>query len=281
MYFYGTASPPVGPTITVSAKSLIAQGIGQDVLVKSTGQGSTVTMNLDHSDFDTSSAQQISMGVASVTAPGTGGPNFNVTDSPLLAADGYHQLTGSPTINAGATDGSSGAQDIDGQNRSIHAADIGADELGDPATTEVACSPQAALISETTTCTATVTDQVGGNGTPNGSVSFSSDTGGGTFGSGGACTLVMVVMGQSSCQVTYTPGVVGSGTHLLTGSYSGDTKWDPSQGTTALSVSAPPTQTGTGIGTGPGTTQTTPKKKCKKRKKHRAAAAKKCKKRKR
>jgi hypothetical protein len=278
-YFYGTSSPPVGPTITISAKGVIAQGVTQDVLVKSTGQGSTVTMNLDHSDFDTSGVQQISNGVASVTAPGTGGPNFNITDGPLLAADGFHELAGSPTINVGATDGNSGTQDIDGQDRSIHGSDIGADELGDPVMAAVTCSPTSVAVGSTTTCTATVTDSQAVPSTPLGTVGFSADTAGGSFGSGGACTLMQVVLGQSSCQVTYSPGAVGSGTHILTGAYSGDTKHDPSQGSSPLTVTSLPTA-GQGPGTGPGATQGTGTKKCKKHK-HHAVAAKKCKKKRR
>jgi hypothetical protein len=235
-YFYGTASPPVGPTITISAKSLIAQGTSQDVRVRALATGTSVTMNLDHSDYDTAVDEDVSGGAASVTAPGTGN---NITGVPTLAADGYHELSGSPTINAGATDGSSGATDIDGQLRSIGTADIGADELGNVASTAVACSPGSVTIGSATTCTATVTDPVMGNPTPTGTVSFSSDTAGGSFGSG-SCILAMVVLGQSSCQGTYSPGALGTGTHTITGTYSGDTVHDVSQGTTALTVTAPP-----------------------------------------
>ncbi len=81
-YFYATASPPVGPTITISAKGLIAQGMSQDVRVRASAMGTSVTMNLDHSDYDTAIDEDISGGAASVTAPGTGSPNFNVTAAP-------------------------------------------------------------------------------------------------------------------------------------------------------------------------------------------------------
>lgn len=225
-YFYATASPPVGPTITVSAKSLVTQGTSQDVRVRASGTGTTVTMNLDHSDYDTAIDEDISGGVASVTAPGSG--TGNITAAPLLAADGYHQLSGSLTINAGATDGNSGTTDIDGQQRAIGTADIGADELGGPTTTTVACIPESVPAGSTTTCTATVTDPVMGNPTPTGSVSFTSDVPGGSFGSGGACALAPVTLGQSSCEVTYSAGSGGPGTHGITAAYGGDTIHDGS-----------------------------------------------------
>jgi hypothetical protein len=129
-YFY-SSSAPTGPTYVISAKAVIAQGTSQDVRARA-GQGTSTTINLDHSNYDTADTQVFMTGVASVTPPGEGAPNFNVTDAPLLAGDGYHQLAGSPTIDAGATDGSSGMTDIDGQARTFgSAADIGADEVGD------------------------------------------------------------------------------------------------------------------------------------------------------
>jgi hypothetical protein len=129
-YFYSSLVM-TGPTVVISAKAVIAQGTTQDVRARA-GMGTSTTINLDHSNYDTADTQVTSTGTASVTPPGTGAPNFNVTAAPLLAADGYHQLTGSPTIDAGATDGSSGMTDIDGQARTFgSAADIGADEVGD------------------------------------------------------------------------------------------------------------------------------------------------------
>jgi hypothetical protein len=228
-YFYATASPPIGPTITISAKSLIAQGTSQDVRVRASATGTTVAMNLDHSNYDTAIDEDVSGGVASVTAPGTGSPNFNVTAAPMLVADDYHQLVGSPTINAGAVDGSSGTNDIDGQARTIGAApDIGADEMASPTTTIVACNPGSVPVGSATTCTATVADPVMGGPTPTGSVTFSSNVPGGTFESGSTCLLAPVAVSQSSCQVAYTAGSGGSGTHGITAAYGGDTIHDGS-----------------------------------------------------
>jgi hypothetical protein len=228
-FFAGT-----GANWTISAKSVIAQGTSADVHARATSNGVT-TINLDHSAYDTATTSTATGGTASVTAAGTG--TGNIIAAPLLAADGYHELSGSPTINAGATDGLSGTTDIDRQLRSIgSAADIGADEVGNSVTTTVACAPGSVSLGTGTTCTATVTDPLLGNPTPTGSVGFSSDMAG-SFGSG-SCALSMVTLGQSSCAMTYTPTALGS--HQITASYSGDGNHDSSQGTTALTATQPP-----------------------------------------
>jgi hypothetical protein len=232
-YFYATASPPVGPTITISTKSLIAQGTSQDVRVRASGTGTSVTMNLDHSDYDSAIDEDVSGGAASVTAPGTG--TGNITAAPLLAADGYHQLTGSPTINAGATDGNSGTQDIDGQARQIGLAspDIGADESGIASTTAVSCAPSPVMSGVPATCIATVSAAAE---FINGMVSFASDLSG-SFSGSGSCALPSS-MTSTQCQVTYTPSQTG--THEISATYSGDTNHDPSAAATQLTVNPPP-----------------------------------------
>ncbi len=55
---------------------------------------SSAAVNLTASNYDSQSETD----GGTVTDPGTGG---NQTATPLLATDGFHQLTGSPTINAG------------------------------------------------------------------------------------------------------------------------------------------------------------------------------------
>jgi Bacterial Ig-like domain/Beta-propeller repeat len=108
--------------------------------------------------------------------------------------------------------------------------------VGATATT-VSCSGGKVAVGQPTTCTATVTD-IGPSGrtTPSGSVSFSSDSTG-SFGSGG-CTL-SGSGAAASCQVTYTPSAVGSGTHELTASYGGDGSHSTSSGNTSLTVISP------------------------------------------
>jgi hypothetical protein len=96
-------------TTTVSAKSVIASGAGQDV-VAFAGPGTT-TITLDHSDYATKFEGP---GAATVTNPGSA---TNPTAAPLFAnasTGDFHELAGSPTIDTGALDGSSGTTDLDG-----------------------------------------------------------------------------------------------------------------------------------------------------------------------
>lgn len=272
-YFFGTFSPP-GPSYTISAKAVIGQGTSQDVFARA-GTASTVAVNLDHSNYDTASTATSGGGVATVTPAGTGAPNFNVTDPASLAADGYHQLAGSSTIDAGATDGFSGATDIDGQARQIGLmpADIGADEAGIGTVTTVSCAPAPLVLGGSATCTATVTAAAE---FINGTVAFSSSAPG-SFSGGGTCALPSAT-GSTECALGYTPSQPG--THQISAAYSGSTLHEPSQGSTPLTVSRPPSG-----GAGPGQPGTTPRKKCRKKraKKGGAVAAKKrkCKKKKR
>lgn len=117
---------------TIHAIGTIARGDGTDVSARTDGSiGSSATIDLDHSNFSTT---WIDFGTASITSPSTSG---NQTAAPIFvntAADDYHQLLGSPTIDAGAVDAGSGTTDIDGDARVIGtAADIGFDEYSPPA----------------------------------------------------------------------------------------------------------------------------------------------------
>ena len=88
-------------------------------------------------------------------------------------------------------------------------------------------------------CTATVTDISPGTGSaPEGSVSFTSDTAGGSFAPASVCKLTEVHPSESSCLTTYTPGQAGSGTHLITAKYEADSFHEKSQGETTLPVGA-------------------------------------------
>jgi hypothetical protein len=219
------AATTSGQTLNVDAKSVIARSMGTfgtDVYGQEFNGAETV-ISLDHSNFGGSGGQ----GTPTISSPFA---NNNQISSPVLASDSIHQVTNSPTVNAGAAlDGSSGTVDIDGQSRNIGGTpDIGADELGNPTTTTVGCNPEPVPVGSTTTCTATVTDPVMGNPTPTGSVSFSSDVPGGSFGSGGTCALAPLTMGQSSCQVTYSAGSGGSTTHGISAVYGGGTIHDGS-----------------------------------------------------
>jgi hypothetical protein len=268
--------------VTVDIVNSIARGTTTDVVAQAANLSgfcpSSVTVTLDYSDYALATAFAgtsctTGAGSASVTAAGT---LNNQTTAPMLAADGYHQVAGSITIDNGSSANVSGSEDIDGQARTIGAADIGADELRHTTSSAVSCDPISVFVGAATTCKATVTDTVATAASPpSGRVTFvTAGTGVGSFGSGGACTLVSSTATASSCELTYTPLDVGTGTHQVTGSYGGGASHDPSQGTsnTLTATERPPT-----------TTTPTARKKCKKRKHKRTAEVakkKKCKKKK-
>jgi hypothetical protein len=107
--------------------------------------------------------------------------------------------------------------------------------------TNVSCVPGSVTVGVATTCTATVTDPKQGAfaSTPSGSVAFTTGDPG-AFGAG-SCTLAQAsaISGVASCQVSYAPSAVGSGTHTITATYSGDGSHPASSGTAHIGVSAP------------------------------------------
>jgi hypothetical protein len=242
-------------SLDVLAKSVIAQGTAADIFAAglsgpphTPGTGANVRIELDHSDYETvGTFTDVGGGTASVTLPGTAA---NVMDPPLLAADGYHQLPGSPTVEAGASDGFTGNADPDGQLRAIgDGIDIGADELGHTTSAQLSCLPTALTIGGgPSTCTVTVTDIAPGGSTPTGTVVFST-TGPGAFGAE-TCELGPAIGPASSCQATYIPSQPGSGTHTIEVTYLGDEVRDPSRTTVPVPVAGSPGGGGGGGGAG-------------------------------
>src|SRR5262249_3075886 len=155
----------------------------------------------------------------------------NQTMAPTLAADGYHQVMGSITIDHGSTS-IGGTTDIDGQARAIGSApDIGADELEHGTATSVSCAPgMLTLGAGSTNCAATIADTDGSPTAPTGSVAFTSSPPG-IFASAGSCSLSPVSASTASCQLSYTPTQLAGGTHQITSSYPGGSAHGPSQGT--------------------------------------------------
>ena len=98
----------------------------------------------------------------------------------------------------------------------------------------------AIFVGQAATCTATVADSSPGTSSaPGGTVSFHSDTPGGTFASPETCALVAIPhTSESSCLMTYTPGQAGSGIHKITAAYGGDPLHGSSEGATTLPVGA-------------------------------------------
>ena len=106
-----------------------------------------------------------------------------------------------------------------------------------PTSTVVSCVPGSVTVNSGSVCTATVTDTSASPSTPTGSVSFASD-GTGTFSPGTSCNLLAGAAGTASCAVTYTPTVVGTGTHSITGTYSPTSNHLASSGQFALTVTS-------------------------------------------
>lgn len=239
-----------GVIANVSGKSVIARGESKDVRARgmslsgTPGTGAAVTVDLDHSAYETTDLESSGGGSAFITQAGS---NENITAAPLLAADGYHQLEGSPTRDEGAVDGSSGSADIDGQLRTLGAApDIGADEIGAPTATAVTCP--ASVFGppgpETATCTATVTDTSMG-AAPTGVVVFQ------VRGlPNGGCNLVSATATSSSCEVEYTPTAGTVGPQAVAATYGGDIGHTGSDGETTIAVLERPSVGGGGGGGG-------------------------------
>lgn len=129
--------------VTVDAKNLIARGVQYDIFQfagSHTAPGNT--LNIDYSNY----RPDVLFNDGSVLNAGA----HNQTSNPIFAADGYHELAGSPTIGAGWSDGAEPPFDIDGDLRYVAATDIGADQyplaadaqaLGQTSSTADACTP--------------------------------------------------------------------------------------------------------------------------------------------
>jgi hypothetical protein len=112
-------------------------------------------------------------------------------------------------------------------------------EVSNPTTTAISCGVAPVAAGHASTCTATVTDVAAKpQGVPDGQIKFSSDSPG-AFSTGGACTLVRLAEGQSTCDFTYTPGQVGSGSHKISAAYEGENTHKKSQVTAPVAVSDP------------------------------------------
>jgi hypothetical protein len=155
------------PNEIVSAENVIAQAGSGVGAVNPGGAGTHATLTIDHSYFNGNP----------VAAPMTGA-TVTVTNpvkvTPLLrdtAHGDFHELAGSPTIDAGIDDPANGDTDLDGNPRTLGGAtDVGAYEFAPP--------PTATTLSPTivTPTGATLAGSINPNGTP-AAVSFVLDSG--------------------------------------------------------------------------------------------------------
>jgi hypothetical protein len=244
----------------IDAIGVIARATAQDVIARAfsvaprtPGTGAGVEIALEHSAFgDSGTASDAGLGAPVVPLPGSG---TNIAAAPLLAADGYHQLPGSPTVDSGGLDGFEIGHDIDGDSRTIGiAGDIGADELSGLETeTRLSCSPSGVTIgvAVAVTCTATVADTSPTPDSPTGNVRFDVDPLSGSFGGNATCALVAATAAESSCEVAYLPGQVAAGAHALSAVYRGDLLHSSSLGTAVVMVAAPAGGGGMAMAPGP------------------------------
>lgn len=113
---------------------------------------------------------------------------------------------------------------------------VAVDELVRGTSAAVSCVPGAAAVGQPVSCTATISDTSNGPPTaPTGPASFSSAASGASFPGGSTCDLAPQGPAQSSCSVTYLPGI---GSNLVLGIYGGDAAHDGSEAIGQLSTSA-------------------------------------------
>lgn len=219
-----TASSPssyeeVGKSVAISGGTVAA---GAPEISASPGSGKTYVFAKPSGGWGSATPTQDVL----TAADGAGGDELGIS----VAADGGAVVAGashaSPSGNT-----AQGAAYVFAGSRST--------------TTTVSCAPGSVTVSQASTCTANVSDNTTGGTDPSGSVTFSTDSSG-SFGSGGTCALAGGGNGSASCQLTYTPSAVGSGTHTITAAYGGDTSHDSSSGQTPLTVA------GSGSGSGGG-----------------------------
>lgn len=118
---------------------------------------------------------------------------------------------------------------------------VAVDGLVNTSATSVSCRPSALVLPNAATCTVTVSDPTSPTpSAPTGSVALSSNTAGDAFGLGSTCTLTPEASSQSGCQLSFLPGAVVSGSHVVTVTYGGDGAHSGSSGTVSVVVSPAP-----------------------------------------
>ena len=157
-------------SVAMAATNVIARGTSFDTVSKTTGVGPTSALTLTNSNYATSSTTGSN---ASTTPAGTNG---NQTAAPLFAnasTGNFHELAGSPTIDAGLADPLLDGLDLDRTARAqatclggAQKLDVGAYEIAPPVASP-ACSgfTIGALARNKKKGTATLTLDVPGGGT--------------------------------------------------------------------------------------------------------------------
>ncbi len=110
------------PQLIVNATNVIAHGV-TDIAAKGVGGSDSAKVNVDHSNYVTTSP------AAGSSIVDGGGQQ---TSAPVFVNAGafdYHEAANSPTIGAGVDSAANGTLDLDADPRQIATTDIGADEF--------------------------------------------------------------------------------------------------------------------------------------------------------
>jgi hypothetical protein len=120
---YGTPTNLLMRTINVIARG--GPG-GYGLVADAEGSAATIAVDASHSNYSNAIGYGPNTNVTPAGSPG------NQTAPPAFrdgAAGDYREAPGSPTIDAGADSAQNGANDIDGDARTVGTTDIGADEF--------------------------------------------------------------------------------------------------------------------------------------------------------
>jgi len=113
--------------LTLNAVNVIASGSGAAADVSATATMGSVTIIFYHYNYATENEPG---NATTITDPGSGTNQLPPALFADAASGGFHQLAGSPTVDAGVAAAGLGSADIDGEARVQGGApDIGADEL--------------------------------------------------------------------------------------------------------------------------------------------------------
>ena len=207
----------------------------------------TITCTATVTDTDANGTPSTPQGTVTFSSSSTG--TFPSGNTCTLDAAGQCSVQYTPS------DGSAGTHTLTGDysGSSVHATSSGSANVTvnlRTTSTTVVCTPSPIVVSQQTTCTATVIDTATGSASPpSGTVTFSrSGDGSGSF-AAGSCTLAPTGNpGESSCSDTYTPSAASGtdatpGTHTITATYGGSTTHNGSSNSVDVTVNPRQTRT--------------------------------------
>jgi parallel beta-helix repeat protein len=246
-----SSTAPGGDSYFINTSTVLAKG-GNSATSSSGASGGSAASGVGDvkysggSGANGSSSSNYGGGAGSSAGTGSNGNNStNATgaDAPAGGGDGGDGRSGSsgngspgsaPGGGGGGAYRSTGFSSYNGGNGARGQVRITYYVSTTPTTTSVNCgagTPSVAYGSGIT-CVATVT-AASGTTSPSGTVSWSTN-GSGAFATS-PCTL-SGTGGSATCSVTYTPGSVGTGSHLITANYAGSSNFLASSGNQTVTV---------------------------------------------